>query len=564
MIKSAQKWKEVSFFLVFILVAFFIFWKCSFGFGNADESFVLTIPFRLTQGDGLFSQEWHLSQMAGFLTYPFVSLFLKIKGNTDGIILTFRYLYSFVTCLVSIYAYQRLKKMNWIGAATAAISILLYAPYNIMTLSYNTLGIMSLIVSLTTIMSAQKNCRVQYVIAGVFYAFAVLCCQFLAVVYIGYLIFVLLKRASKNRGTFDYKLFNTTCAGYLTLGALLTAVVFLVFVFSRTSFSQILDSISWILNDPEHKISLLYKFVLYFRAVLMPNVSTPFVYLLFIGLFIFYLCDKQRRGNRYYYFIAATFITLLLFASHYFGNNYINDMMWPLNMLALVVFILTDNRKIKSVFYTLWLPGMLYGFCINISSNQTYHAIFSASSVATVGSILMVGMFLNEINTETKVVFLKKTCSVLVILSFVVQIMTVGILRYNGVFGETGIRSQTELIQSGSQAGLRVSAELYSEYCIANEEINSLAKYEPQKVLFLSKKAWLYFIDDYEIAAFSAWLSGVNTYTVEKLLAYYELNPDKKPDVVYAEIQHEEFLEQLGQALGMNKVSTPYGIALIK
>ena len=192
MIGVAKKWKDLSFLILFALCACFIFWKCAYGFGNADESFVLSVPFRLAQGDGLFSHEWHMSQMSGFITYPFISAFLKINGGVEGIILAFRYIYSFIQCAVSLYVYHRLKKLNWIGAVTAAICFLIYAPFKIMTLSYNTWGIICLLISLVTVATAQKYCKIQYAIAGVFYALAVLCCPFLAIIYIGYIFFLLL------------------------------------------------------------------------------------------------------------------------------------------------------------------------------------------------------------------------------------------------------------------------------------------------------------------------------------------------------------------------------------
>ena len=40
------------------------------GMADLDESFYLTIPLRLTQGDALFVDEWHLSQLSSFLLYP--------------------------------------------------------------------------------------------------------------------------------------------------------------------------------------------------------------------------------------------------------------------------------------------------------------------------------------------------------------------------------------------------------------------------------------------------------------------------------------------------------------
>lgn len=61
-------------FVAFIVGAIlFAFWKCQYGFGGSDEAFYLTIPHRLTLGDALIKDEWHLSQLSGFLIFPFVN-----------------------------------------------------------------------------------------------------------------------------------------------------------------------------------------------------------------------------------------------------------------------------------------------------------------------------------------------------------------------------------------------------------------------------------------------------------------------------------------------------------
>lgn len=564
MVKTAPKWKDISFLILFALSACFIFWKCPYGFGSLDESFVLTVPFRLVQGDGLFANEWHLSQMAGFIAYPFVYVFLKLNGNTEGIILAFRYIYAFIQCITSLYVYHRLKKYNWIGAITATICILIYTPYNIMTLSYNTLGIICLLISVVTVATAQKCCKTQYTIAGVFYALAVLCCPFLVFVFLGYVLFVFILKPSKKQSLNQFPLFDTTCTIFMTVGAIITAVMFFIFVFSRTSLSQFFESFSWILNDPEHTFSLIKKIAKYFYSVLTPNILAPFVYLLFGILYVVYLRDKAKNQHRHYYFIAAVFITLLLFAGHLIGKRYVNYMMWPINTLAFVVFVLTKNKNIQNLFYTMWIPGMLYGFCINMASNQTYYVISSASSVATVGSILMVAMFVKEISSEITSDSLKKVCSIAVASCFAIQLLSVGILRYKMVFFDTDIHTQTEYIDRGSQAGLIVSEQKYSEYCQDEEKMAIIAEYKPEKVLFLTTKTSFYLMSNYEMATFSAWLSGVNSYTIEKLLAYYEFNPDKLPDIVYAEAEDELFIDELGQALNMKKNSTKYGFILTK
>ena len=53
----------------------FALWKSLYGFGGNDEAFYLTIPNRFLMGDAPIKDEWHLSQLSGFLLMPFVWLY---------------------------------------------------------------------------------------------------------------------------------------------------------------------------------------------------------------------------------------------------------------------------------------------------------------------------------------------------------------------------------------------------------------------------------------------------------------------------------------------------------
>lgn len=84
---------DIIFSVLFGAALVFALWKCPFGFGSYDDAFYLTIPHRLSMGDVLFADEWHVSQMAGLITTPLVWLYRTITGSTDGILLAARYAY---------------------------------------------------------------------------------------------------------------------------------------------------------------------------------------------------------------------------------------------------------------------------------------------------------------------------------------------------------------------------------------------------------------------------------------------------------------------------------------
>ena len=178
--------------------AVFLLWKCRYGFANKDESLYLAIPYRLWQGDGLFVNEWNLSAFSSFLLMPFMYIYMAVVGTTEGILLNFRYIFTAVQGLCAVFMYFKLKRYNWFGAAAAALTFFIYAPFGIMALSYNSVGIQCVAVASVLLLTNEKGAKLPYIVAGVLFAAAVLCCPFLVAVYALYSVLVLINTVKHN------------------------------------------------------------------------------------------------------------------------------------------------------------------------------------------------------------------------------------------------------------------------------------------------------------------------------------------------------------------------------
>lgn len=544
-------WCEHGIFLAaFIPVAALLFWKCRFGFADNDEAFYLAIPFRLCQGDSLFVEEWHLSQMSGALLYPFVWLYASLNKSLDGIILAARYLYTVLQCFVGLFLYIRLRKINWCAAVVATISFTLYVPFGIMALSYNSMGLMWVMLGLVILFTAGEA-TADYFFAGVFFAFAVLCCPFILLEYLVYGLVVCANSLS-GRKMFSDSCFRTQNFLYVTLGAAVIAVVFLGFALSRTSVDKMVQAIPAMLQDPSHPLEFVEKIPQYFESILRPREAGRLVkkalqasYLALAGLFLLCLCDKRRKTRKTVYFLGAATVTLLIMALHS-RFAFLNLIMWPVNTIAPFVALLSSDEKIRRVFRLIWLPGILYSFCIHLGSNQTYYAITSAGTVATVGSIVILILFAAEARERrgTTHPFWRSPICLVTALMLLVLLSSETYLRYKHIFWDTDVETQIYLIEEGIESGLYVSEEKYRLYNNAMEDLNILKKYEPEKVLYLSSRTWLYLSQDYELASYSAWTPGSNEKTIDRLKLYYSQNPHKLPDTVYVERGNEENAER--------------------
>ena len=615
--------------LIFIISALsvlcFLFWKCRYGFGNNDESFYLTIPWRLAQGDALFLEEWHLSQMSGFLLLPFVAIYRSINSFTDGMILSFRHLCIFVQALCCLWYYVRLRRVSPQGALAASILALIYIPFNITALSYNSMGIFLLGLSTVTIatIDASSSVRVNLVFSGFAFAGAVLCCPYLIVVYavavLGLLAFAGVSALVNLHAAITARSKDILLGLFwFSAGAALLAVIFAVFVLSRASIADIVKAFPEIMNDPEHKSTAFSaKMISYGRSIYNSSSWSPTV-IVFLGLLLgAVILDKKRKAHRPVYIVLAIAAVEMMLISINIDRRYINHLMYPINLLSVFCLLLTCDRRSCRLFWGVVIPGMLYSVCIHFTSNQYFYVISSASTVSMLGSVTMLWLLVQEIlsqnvhgtaaayagdrgmggsdtaekdssvdNAEendptdirmsqehgsdvgrkTPAVRRNSLGSALpIMLSLVLTMTLCGLLIYRRathVFWESSMKTQTTTLDYGPQAGVITTAakeQLYDRLMDAVLYIEE--KTSAKSVLFLTEHTWMYLAcPELRNSAYSAWLSGINQDSINKLIAYYRLNPAKLPDVIFADTKEEEYADILAEKLRyINKEYIPTG-----
>ena len=70
--------------------------------------------------------------------------------------------------------------------------------------------------------------------------------------------------------------------------------------------------------------------------------------------------------------------------------------------------------------------------------------------------------------------------------------------------------------------------------------------------MYLSEQTWLYLVNENEVAAFSGWMGSINSgwqgkvegITMNRLMQYYQSNPEKKPEVILIEKENESLLQE--------------------
>lgn len=559
--------RDAAFFLLLALSAAFLLWRVRYGYANNDESFYLTIPRRLLQGDRLLIDEWHMSQFSGVLLYLPVLLFERLTGGTDGIYLAFRYLYVAVQCLAGAAVYLRFRQTHRQGAALGVLALVLYTPYSMNALSYNSMGVLLMALTGALLATAKEHDRAGFLLAGLCFAGAVLCCPYLVLVYLLYALAALVFHKKKvvlpalGGGAF----------GYFTLGAAILAAVFFLIGLAGADLSRLPGALRGIFSDPEHEERQLFLFSVLYSIVRYPvycghygfwgaGVCVAGVVLLALIAWL----DKRRKEHAAVYFLLGTALALAAEALYFIVVHYLNHMMFALNVLALLCFVLAPpTDTVRRIGFLWWLPSMLYSWAVTIGSNQNVYVIFSAAASALPGSIAVILLTARHIFAAEKKPRRSAAVAVLAAL-FVLQLGGTAFLRYWNVYWDNDIRYQSETLSAGPQRGIVVEPHRAEEYEAAYRAVQELERRVPDgdgEVLVLTETTWTA-MGDYRLAAFSAWLSGVNDATLDRLELYYALNPEKIPEVVWVEEKNAEYAEKFCARFGYAAEATPDGIFL--
>ncbi len=508
-----------------------ILYKCRFGYGDIDESFYLTIPYRLWMGDGLFIDEYHLSQMSSVLVYPIMKIYLWLAGTTEGMLLAFRYIFTVMHGLTALFIYLYLRRKNT-GAIFASLIYLLFTPFGIMALSYNSMGLACMCISAVLIYGNAKDSRLVTLISGVAFSGAVLCCPYLLMVYVYYGVLVAVD--CKNKRSLNTQMVKNFA--YFSFACIVCAVLFLIFVFSRCSFTQLLKSIPWIFQDPEHPSKGFGQVVKSYFMVIAESNDVVFPVFLGTSLAIGYAAGfPKRKKYAPIFLLIGLGLTAVYLKPFVTEKPYLNFLMFPPVILGLFCFVLFPKENIKE-FLVFYIPGLLYGLCMHWSSNQKFYVISNAALLSSIGSIMMFMNVRKKLMTISRDVITRVSCSGTVVM-LTVFVVIVFSARYDLTFWDYKMSDKvmTEQIEVGVNKGIYTDEEKKMSYTKLYQETEPVRNYPGKSVLYFSDFTFLYLDDTKQNASFSAWISGAGDLSSDRLVYYYEINPDKIPDIMYCQ-----------------------------
>ena len=544
---------HLLFLILFAFALLFNIWRAPFGYFTRDESLYLAIPYRMLQGDVLLLHEWHLSQMSAFLLLPLVKLYLSVFGSTDGIALFFRYVYIFFHSLVSLYIYFRTSGLRVRGSRAAALiaAVLyeLYCYHAIIALSYNSMGIGLMIVTVLTTVGCRKPWEMG--LAGFALAGAVLCSPYLAVLWLLYsaVVFIPKLRPASEEAEIAFSrkgwlLGSTAC--------LLSALAFFAPILLSGKASLLPVTIPQILTDTQHPkrslwqlaagyVSSFYRYNGNGRTVLYGGVLLSAVILL----------DKKRSVRRPFYLAAAVVLAVLFSLTYLLMYYHDEGFVFGLILIGFFAWLTAEKRN-GPLFVTIFVPAVLYSFCTYSSSNLELICIMSAMTVALPAAAVFIVSAVLDMLGDAKAAGAENrglnlcACALIALCTLYLSWGVVN-ERMKDVFFDFSPPELSAEFAEGTSRGLKSTPERVADYDDAWRALTPLRKIAEGNVLYLTTESRLYLEDPKGCSSFSMWFwtGDPVDYNVQRLKTYWSLFPEKAPDYIYLDEEQCESEEYL-------------------
>ena len=559
-------------YLVILLSAVILVIRAFYSFCWSDETFYISTCHRFYTGDSIFKHEWFPTQLSSLILLPFYALYLKCTGSVDGIVLYFRILFVLVSMLNSFIIYRILRKhVSLFTAMACSLFLMFYAHLNIATLSYYTLSVQLFLISMLLIWHYYSNGRKGLlIISGILFALSVLCIPTLSVAYfivaaaVG-IVCILVKNHKLKDSTLDtierariFEVFRYTFAGIL-----IPATVFIIYLLLTVPVSDFIRAVPYVLSDEEHGTSLIYpfkKFLIGINEVFGYGAYASYLLILVSALLSFYKAGKNMVV-RFIIFIADFLLFVNLYLCSVGHTGYIQT---ALCLFTLPLFFMQEKKDLP-LFFSLVVGGMIFSMVYSYSSNGYLYVLSMGHFIAGMGCVIILEQFaleslinkpdsmadtsnhtdtsepdvVSEDSTKNKAGKRKRSISGYIYLICCTAIICIALtqtmlLRLVNIYRDAPVQMLDFRITEGPAKGLYTTPDHYLSYNVVYSTINKycLSSNTPggSGNIFITKLLpWGYMCTDLKCGTPTTWRTPFNS---GRLQPYYEMNPDKVPDMI--------------------------------
>ncbi len=550
-LKETEKKITAAFSLCLLALGIIFIFRQFYGFNKNDEIYYLSMTRRFVQGDGMLVDEWNNGQLFTFLLYPFVWIVTHILGGTEGIVLAARISFVLFQAAVACASFYLMKEQG-LPAAVCGIAYFVFTPFNISAFSYNTLVLAFLYLIFSAVASGRQRGKRGWIFLGILTAFTVLANPYTLILYLLYGLLCIGNTICRKQKT------GVVCwrsLVWLTVGAGLVLIVFLIFVFSRGSLQEILQSLDPIINDAERQKPVWEKTLKY--AERMWRYYGGMLCMAAVCGFLFFL-DKKRRIPGWLYMSAAGLVTAayILYYGLVWDHVPMNFIQVPISFLGLAAYMTNPERK-KRVFIYWYLPVLFFTYLMHMAADTGILAVSSAYWLVSAASVYLLWDHLKTWKRSSAACMLFLcVCSL--------QILTTSRLRVIYVWGDDPLPALTARMEEGPMKGIYTTKENQELYTETLSDIQSLGLTKDDRLLVAGLAPWIYLDVDARVASYTTWEIPVQ----ENLLARYYEQAHEMPDLVYIPELIEEPLEtklaKYFTEAGYTSIEMKRGVAMLR
>ncbi len=535
--------QHLIFIGLFLLTELLLIWRSFYGFNTADEMYFIGTSERIFRGEKILIDEWNpTQQLCGFLLHPIYSLIRSTLGSTEGIVMASRFLYLAFEGVIAVFLYLRLQRRGFASFGPVFL-FLLFAPFGICAMSYNSIEFGLLTVLLAVLSAKMEHSVPEYLLCGILIAMIVLANPFALLMYAAYGVLCLYVTVrNQRRGTAAEGALHIKSFLWMTLGAGIILFFFVLFVFQRGTLSEMLANVPHIVGDSEHQEGYWYKTKRYFYLC-FKNYR-----FMFCGLGLTYsltLIDKKRCERGVIYMLLASLSVLPGMVYYGFIAEHIpvNYQMLPLSFWCLEAYFVT-KRKEKRLFYGWYLPALLFTMIVQYATNTGIVTISVAYSLCSCAGLLFAaGWFaeLRERNRGAARVRLGAAAGAAIVLTVIcVQFLGTFHLRMNYAWGDERLPALTRKMERGPLKGVYTTPETARWYGEVLDELDGLGLTKEDQLMVVGVAPWIYLYTEAGCGNYSTWQVHENSTYIHD---YYALHPEKFPDVLYMAHWADIFLD---------------------
>lgn len=539
--------KRHLFYIILILLSLLATIKiCFFNLGM-DEEYAVTLSYRMATGDRMFLELWEPHQTSGFLSAFLIKIYILATGGIEYLVLYLRIMGALLQAAISFFLYRTVKTHFSPGASfVAAIFFYNTLPKWLQTPEFSNMLVWFSVLAFLCFLRAYQGekCRSLWlVLAGLSLSALVISypsCLFAIPVFI-----IGMYQTDRHRFLKD--------AGVLMLTCLFSGLLYIGYFLSHMSFGQLLFGIQQMMTDGYHSQTIMERLTAFGWELV--DLSRHLLLVSAIALLLHFALKRIGRTPGFLMLLICTAQIhqgiIWLMDGMYFQYPWIHYHI----LFAAGIFIILRNRKTQEVLpnkgkLLLWF-GIIPGAAVWLSGLSITNAGISATGsylmIGLLSTILLLGEFTGLETAKKK----SKALNHLVFFTFLCILGTTLFGKGFMICESGGFKNNITFVRqkalSGPAKGIYYR---YKEGYDYNNYAELVAEYvkDGESVLYVGHHTLRYLLGRQTISNFST--ISTPTYD-ERLLEYWELYPERYPDVVI--IDSEIYLQDIQKLLPLEE-----------